>query len=205
MRLASAPQPYIRNVGRTAGQSQDRFEHCLSDAHESEDTSKQRALYTRFAELHESGCFVLPNPWDRGSALGFQRAGAKALATTSSGFARSMGRQDQQVGRDELVDHVAELTGVLDIPLNVDSEMLYPEEPGGIARTVQLLAEAGAAGCSIEDYDPATKSLLSIDEAKSRVEEAVAACAQHQLVLTCLLYTSPSPRDATLSRMPSSA
>ena len=206
--LATAPKPYVRNIGRSPGQSQDRFEHCLSDAHESQDTSRQRALFHRFVELHETGCFLVPNPWDRGSALHFQRTGAPALATTSSGFARSMGKQDQQVSRDELVDHVSELTAVLDSPLTVDSEVLYPQEPGGIVRTVQLLAQAGAAGCSIEDYDPTTRSILPIAEATSRVAEAVEACAQHQLVLTAraenYLYGSRD-FDDTLQRLQSFA
>ena len=75
-------------------------------------------------------------------------------ATTSAGLGRSIGKNDQQVTRDELVAHVAELTSILEVPLNVDSERLFPDDPGGIAETVRLLAEAGAAGCSIEDFRP---------------------------------------------------
>ena len=106
-------------------------------------------LTDTFRTLHQQGTFVMPNPWDRGSARILQDLGFKALATTSAGFARSIGKNDQQITRDELVTHVAELTAVLEIPLNIDSERLFPDDPGGITETVRLLAEAGASGCSI--------------------------------------------------------
>ena len=102
--------------------------------------------------------FVMPNPWDRGSALQLEKLGFKALATTSAGLGRSIGKDDQQVTRPELIQHVAELTEVLTVPLSVDSERLYPGDAGGIAVTVRMLADAGAAGCSIEDYDPESGS-----------------------------------------------
>ena len=86
--------------------------------------------------------------------------------------------------RDELVAHVADLTAYIDVPLNVDSERLFPDAPGGIARTVQLLAEAGAAGVSIEDYNPATSSIDPIDIATEAVAVAAAECARHDIVLT---------------------
>jgi len=138
----------------------------------------------RFRTLHELGLFVMPNPWDRGSALTLQEAGFSALATTSAGFARSIGKDDQELTRDELVGHVADLTSVISVPLNVDSERLFPDDPGGIAETVRLLAEAGAAGCSIEDYDPRTDRVDELSTAVAAVEAAVEACAEHDLVLT---------------------
>lgn len=141
-------------------------------------------LADQFRSLHGHGMFVMPNPWDRGSALVLQDLGFSALATTSAGFGRSIGKDDQEVTRDELVAHVADLTSVLTIPLNVDSERLFPEDPGGITETVRLLAEAGAAGCSIEDYSPVTKSIDSIEAATAAVAEAVSACREHNLVLT---------------------
>src|SRR4051794_12525992 len=119
-------------------------------------------LTDTFRALHTEGLFVMPNPWDRGSARILQEVGFRALATTSAGFARSIGKNDQQVTRDELVAHVAELTSVLDIPLNVDSERLFPDDAGGITETVRLLAEAGAAGCSIEDFRPSTRSIVTV-------------------------------------------
>ena len=110
----------------------------------------------RFRELHaEDRLFLMPNPWDAGSARLLETLGFEALATTSAGFAWSLGKLDQAVTRDELVAHVASLTAVTSVPLNIDSERLYPDDPGGVAETVRLLGEAGASGCSIEDYDPA--------------------------------------------------
>ena len=138
----------------------------------------------RFRELHAEGFFVMPNPWDRGSASALEAMGFLALATTSAGFAHSLGKADQEVARDELVAHVADLTAVLDVPLNVDSERLYPDDPGGIDEAVRLLADAGAAGCSIEDYDPARSAIVPVEEATDAVATAASACARHGLVLT---------------------
>ena len=101
----------------------------------------------------------MPNPWDVGSAMLLASAGFEALATTSAGFAWALGKHDQKVARDELVAHVTALAGATSLPLNVDSERCYPDDAGGVAETVTLLANAGAAGFSIEDYDPATSSI----------------------------------------------
>lgn len=134
----------------------------------------------RFRALHERDqLFVMPNPWDAGSARILAAAGFEALATTSAGFAWTLGKDDQQVTRDELVVHVAALSAATDLPLNVDSERCYPEDPGGVAETVRLLAAAGAAGCSIEDYDPATGRVDDVELAVERV--AIAAEAAHAL------------------------
>ncbi len=161
-------------------------------------------LTDTFRALHQQGLFVMPNPWDRGSARILADLGFEALATTSAGFARSIGKNDQQVTRDELVAHVAELTSVLEIPVNVDSERLFPDDPGGIAETVRLLAEAGAAGCSIEDFRPSTGSIVPPAEAAEAVGEAVAACAEHGMVLTArcenLLYAA-GDLDDTITRL----
>lgn len=157
-----------------------------------------------FRALHREGCFVMPNPWDRGSARILQELGFAALATTSAGFGRALGRDDQQVTRDELVAHVADLTAFVRVPLNVDGERLFPDEPGGIEETVRLLADAGAAGCSIEDYDPATGSIDPIERATEAVRVAAAACQRHGLVLTAraenLLY-GVGDLDDTVARL----
>src|SRR5947208_16121136 len=116
----------------------------------------------------------MPNPWDVGSARLLEACGFEALATTSAGFAWSLGKLDQHVTRDELVAHVAELASAISVPLNVDSERCYPDDPGGVAETVELLAGAGAAGCSIEDYDPAAGRMDDVELAASRVAEAAA-------------------------------
>jgi 2-methylisocitrate lyase-like PEP mutase family enzyme len=141
----------------------------------------------RFRELHAAeGLFVMPNPWDVGSAKLLASCGFEALATTSAGFAWSLGKLDQKVTRDELVEHVAALASATDLPLNVDSERCYPDDPGGVAETVALLAEAGAAGCSIEDHNPATNSIDPVDVAASKVGEAaeVAHSLSDPMVLT---------------------
>ncbi len=130
----------------------------------------------RFHELHaREQLFVMPNPWDVGSAKLLASVGFEALATTSQGFAWALGKLDGMVTRDELVAHVGALAAATDLPLNVDSERLYPDDPGGVAETVALLAEAGAAGCSVEDYDPATGGMDPVDVAAGRVAAAAEA------------------------------
>jgi 2-methylisocitrate lyase-like PEP mutase family enzyme len=141
----------------------------------------------RFRALHErEQVFLMPNPWDAGSARLLESAGFEALATTSAGFAWSLGRLDQNVSRDELIAHVAMLTAATDLPLNVDSERCYPDDSGGVTRTVELLAEAGAAGFSIEDYNPGTDSMDDVAAAAERVAEAAEASQSQDepLVLT---------------------
>jgi 2-methylisocitrate lyase-like PEP mutase family enzyme len=130
----------------------------------------------RFRELHaREQLFVMPNPWDVGSARLLASCGFEALATTSAGFAWSIGKLDQRVSRDELVAHVAALAAATPLPLNVDSERCYPDDPGGVAETVAMLANAGAAGFSIEDYDPAADRIDDVEVAAERVAEAAEA------------------------------
>lgn len=128
----------------------------------------------------------MPNPWDVGSARLLAAAGFEALATTSAGFAWSLGRHDQTVSRDELVGHVETLAAATGLPLNVDSERCYPDDRGGVTRTVELLAEAGAAGFSVEDYDPAEGSMDEVGRAAERVAEAAEASRKQDtpMVLT---------------------
>ena len=118
------------------------------------------------------GLFVMPNAWDIGSARLLASLGFEAIATTSSGHAASLGRADQDVSRDELLSHVEALVAAVDLPVSVDAERCFADEPAGVARTVELLAAAGAAGCSIEDYDPATRSIDALDVATERVAAA---------------------------------
>jgi 2-methylisocitrate lyase-like PEP mutase family enzyme len=132
---------------------------------------------TRFRDLHaREQLFVMPNPWDVGSAKLLAACGFEALATTSAGFAWAVGKHDQQVTRDELVAHVEAVAAATPLPLNVDSERLYPDDPGGVAETVALLAGAGAAGCSVEDYNPATGGMDDVEVAAARVALAAEAC-----------------------------
>lgn len=161
------------------------------------------ALTDTFRALHRSGTFVMPNPWDVGSARYLEWRGFKALATTSSGFAATLGRLDHGVSLDELLAHVEAITAAVSIPLNVDSERLYANDTAGIARTVELLASAGAAGCSIEDYDPATGTIDELPRAVDRVAAAAQACAAHGLVLTARTEQAlhGAPIDATIARL----
>jgi 2-methylisocitrate lyase-like PEP mutase family enzyme len=111
-------------------------------------TAEKRSRYRR---LHESGCFVLPNPWDVGSARYLQRLGFEALASTSAGFAFTQGRPDGAVSRDATLTHLGELAAATDVPLNADFENGYAHEPEGVAENVRLCVATGVAGLSIED------------------------------------------------------
>jgi len=137
-----------------------------------------------FRQLHQEGLFVMPNPWDVGSAKYLEWRGFPALATTSSGFAATLGRLDQQVGRDELLDHVQSMTAALTIPLSVDAERCFADTADGVVETVRLLAEAGAAGLSIEDYNPTTATIEPLAVATERVAAAAEEAGRHGLVLT---------------------
>jgi len=140
-----------------------------------------------FRALHQRDrLFVMPNPWDIGSARFLAQTGVEALATTSAGFAWSLGRLDQRVTRDELVDHVSVLSEATALPLNVDSEECFPREPGGVGETIRRLVRAGAAGCSIEDYDPVMGKILDIVAATAAVREAADAAREEEvpIVLT---------------------
>ncbi|MFF5288913.1 isocitrate lyase/PEP mutase family protein [Paractinoplanes globisporus] len=137
-----------------------------------------------FRQLHSAGTFVLPNPWDVPSARLLEQLGFPALATTSSGFAATLGRADQHVTRDELVAHVKNITAAVRLPVSVDAERGYAEHPEGVAETVQMLAEAGASGVSIEDYNPATGGIDPVDVATERIAAAASVCARHGMVLT---------------------
>lgn len=108
----------------------------------------------RFAALHVAGCFVMPNAWDPGSARILASLGFPAVATTSAGHAHALGRLDQRVSVDEMLDHVAALVPAVDVPVSVDAEDGFADDPDGVARLVDALAERGAAGVSLEDYHP---------------------------------------------------
>ena len=104
-----------------------------------------------FRTLHEKGCFVLPNPWDVGSALMLQGLGFPALASTSSGHAWSIGRPDASAPRDALLSHLRSLVAATDLPLNADFEDGFGADPAGVAESVRMAVDTGVAGLSIED------------------------------------------------------
>jgi 2-methylisocitrate lyase-like PEP mutase family enzyme len=120
---------------------------------------------------------VIPNPWDAGSARVLAALGFKALATTSSGFAFTLGRLDGDVTLDEVVGHVAALDRATDLPVSVDLENGYGPDPGSVALAITRVAEVGAVGASIEDYDPAG-GLYELEHAAERVAAAVGAARE---------------------------
>lgn len=129
-----------------------------------------------FRELHESGCFVIPNPWDVGTARYLQSLGFKALATTSAGFAFSQGCADSAVPRDTMLAHIAKIVEATDVPVNADFEGGYAHDPDGVAENVKLCIETGVAGLSIEDSTgDRDNPLYDVDRAIARVRAARAA------------------------------
>jgi 2-methylisocitrate lyase-like PEP mutase family enzyme len=138
----------------------------------------------QFTTLHESGSFIIPNPYDVGSARLLEAMGFAALATTSAGFAWSLGRPDMGVTLDELVTHVGAITRAVNIPLNVDAERCFADDIAGVAETISMLANAGASGISIEDWNPATNSIDPIAVATARVSAAVTAAHAHGVLVT---------------------
>ena len=127
-----------------------------------------------FAALHAGEPFVIPNPWDAGSARVLEALGFQALATTSSGFAFTLGRRDGNVTLDEVVEHAASIDRATELPVSVDLENGYGADPGTAALAITRVAEAGAVGGSIEDYDPAGH-LYELGHAVERVAAAVEA------------------------------
>jgi 2-methylisocitrate lyase-like PEP mutase family enzyme len=112
------------------------------------------AATDRFRDLHKSGCFVIPNPWDIGSAKLLAHLGFKALATTSSGFAWSQGHRDNQVALDDVLAHYRALASAVDVPINADFEGGFAVDPKDVASNVAKAAATGIAGLSIEDSAP---------------------------------------------------
>ncbi len=138
----------------------------------------------RFHQLHETGCFALPNPWDIGSALYLQHLGFKALATTSAGFAFSRGLPDGKVGRDAMLAHIRELAAATDLPLNADFENGYADSPEEVAENVRLCADTGVAGLSIEDNSGDKQNpLYSLDVATERIRAARSAADESSVLL----------------------
>jgi 2-methylisocitrate lyase-like PEP mutase family enzyme len=141
-----------------------------------------------FADLHREGCFVIPNPWDVGSALALQTMGFKALASTSSGMAWAMGRPDGGVARSTVLAHLHALAAATDIPVNADFEGGFADDPEGVADSVTLCVETGVAGLSIEDATgEADEPLYDFSQAVERV-----AAARHAIGASGVLLTARS-------------
>jgi len=153
--------------------------------------------------LHRAGCFVIPNPWDVGSALYLQSLGFKALASTSSGFAWSQGHSDNSVARDQVLAHLEAIVAATDVPVNADFEGGYAQEPEGVAGSVRLCVETGVAGLSIEDSTgDRANPLYDLDHAVARIKAARGAIdhAGVDVMLTgraeCFIVGRPDLDDA---------
>ncbi len=138
---------------------------------------------TRFRALHEGPAFIIPNPWDVGSARVLAALGFEALATTSSGFAYTLGRLDGAATLDEVIEHTRALDRATDLPVSVDLENGHGPEPEDAARAITHAADAGAAGGSIEDYDPES-GLYGFDQAVERVAAACEAAGRLEFPFT---------------------
>jgi len=126
-----------------------------------------------FRALHERGCFVLPNPWDIGTARYLQHLGFKAIATTSSGAAWSLGLPDTAVGREVMLTHIAAIVAATDLPVNADFESGYAASPAAVGESVRMCVDTGVAGLSIEDSTgDADKPLFALDDAVARMRAA---------------------------------
>ena len=153
----------------------------------------------RFLELHEPGRpLLLPNPWDAGSAKLFESLGFRALATTSSGFAATLGRLDYSVTRDEAIEHARTIVGATDLPVSADLENGFADEPEGVAETIRLAIDAGLAGCSVEDAtgrDDAPIYDLELATARVAAAAEVAHAGEVHLVLTARAENHLHGRD----------
>jgi len=182
--------------------------------------SKQSAAVKAFRDLHESGCFVLPNPWDAGSAIYLERLGFKALATTSAGFAFSKGLPDgpQFVSRNLMLEHFREVVNASSLPVNADFQNGYADDPEGVAENVKRCVATGVAGLSIEDSttsgsNPLYDFNLAVERVRAAraaidsvtVPRAVATGSNDAVVLTarCEAYLvgAPDPLRTSLDRL----
>ena len=169
------------------------------------DFSARRAV---FRKLHQSGCFVLPNPWDIGTSRYLAHLGFQALGTTSAGFAFSQGLSDATVSRDQAVKHIAEIVSATDLPVNADYESGYASSPQGVAESVRLCVETGVAGLSIEDATgDREKPLYDLPLAVERIRAARSAidASNSGVLLTgraeCFLVGHPEPLQESIRRL----
>jgi len=172
--------------------------------------NKQLSAIENFRRLHDSGCFVLPNPWDAGSAIYLERLGFKAQATTSAGFAFSKGFADgpAHVTRDLMLDHFREIAAATSLPVNADFQNGYADDPDGVAANVNACIATGVAGLSIEDNSGRNdQPLYDFDLAVQRIKAARAAIDQSgtRVVLTARceawLVDDPDPLRTSLDRL----
>jgi 2-methylisocitrate lyase-like PEP mutase family enzyme len=171
-------------------------------------SAKQTSITAKFRKMHESGCFVLPNPWDIGTTIYLENLGFEALATTSAGFAFSRGRPDGGVPRDEMLAHIRAIVEATTLPVNADFLNGYADEPEGIAANVRLCVGTGVAGLSIEDNTgrtdaPLYEKKLAID--RIRAARSAINASGDGVVLTgrceAWLVNHPEPFRTALDRL----
>jgi 2-methylisocitrate lyase-like PEP mutase family enzyme len=155
------------------------------------------SLAERFRELHRPGSpLLMPNAWDAGSAKVIQSLGFQAMATTSGGFAATLGRLDGSVSREEALEHAAQLVAAVDVPVSADLENCFADEPDGVAETIRLAAETGLAGGSVEDYSgDDDHPIYDFDLAVERVRAAADAAHRGSFVLTARAENHLHGRD----------
>jgi len=171
-------------------------------------SSPQISVAAKFRAIHESGCFVLPNPWDIGTTIYLERLGFEALATTSAGFAFSRGKSDGAVPRDEMLAHIREIVKATALPVNADFLAGYADEPEDVAANVRLCLATGVAGLSIEDSTGRTEAPLYEEQmAVERIHAARATidASKTGVVLTerceAWLVRDPNPLHTALERL----
>jgi methylisocitrate lyase len=169
---------------------------------------KQTSVVAKFRTLHESGCFVLPNPWDIGTAIYLEHLGFEALATTSAGFAFSRGKRDGGVPRDEMLAHIREIVETTTLPVNADFLNGYADKPQDVAANVKLCVETGVAGLSIEDNSqnpakPLYEKKLAIDRIRAAREAIDASGSGVVLTGRCeaWLVSDPDAFNTVLDRL----
>src|SRR5262249_13284677 len=171
-------------------------------------SAQQTSVTARFSKMHESGCFVLPNPWDIGTAIYLEHLGFQALATTSAGFAFSRGKRDGAIPRDEMLAHIREIVEATSLPVNADFLAGYADEPESVAKNVRLCVDTGVAGLSIEDNTgrtdtPLYEKKLAID--RIRAARAAIDASKTEVVLTgrceAWLVQDPDPFHTVLDRL----
>jgi len=172
--------------------------------------NKQLSVIENFHRLHESGCFVLPNPWDAGSAIYLEHLGFKALATTSAGFAFAKGFADgpAHITLDLMLDHFREIAAATSLPINADFQNGYADDPDGVAANVKACIATGVAGLSIEDNSGRNdQPLYDFDSAVQRIKAARAAIDDSgiSVLLTARceawLVDDPHPLRTSLDRL----
>src|SRR6266480_2932132 len=171
-------------------------------------SAQQTSVAAKFRAMHESGCFVLPNPWDIGTTIYLEHLGFEALATTSAGFAFSRGKRDGGVPRDEMLAHICEIVEATALPVNADFLSGFADEPAEVAANVKLCVGTGVAGLSIEDnYGRTAVPLYEKKLAIERIRAARSAIdtAQTDVVLTgrceAWLVGGPDPLHIALERL----